>query len=167
MIFEGDGRKQLRYISWLNDIIGNRWKSGQVRMLTLLDIDYEPEYGNDENRAIDGIALRRRFESQKGYLKVADEPCSYLEMMIALAERAVDLMADDENERDVGFYFDLMIKNLGINRVRTPEGIRRCVAENEPFVAKNPPEGWETMEIWKKMNWVLTEMWYEDGDDEW
>lgn len=158
--------KRRNYIYWLCDIIGaDRGKYEKLDIL--LDIDYEPEYGNDENRAIDGVALRRRYEAQKGYNVVDDSPCSQLEMMVALAERAEELMTDDENERDAGFYFDIMWTNLRLNRVSSRRGIENSIADYDLFVAKKPPKGWEKMEIWRKMNWVLTEMWYDEGENEW
>ena len=166
MIFGTSESKRRNYIYWLCDLVNIRRSQYDI-METLMDIEYEPEYGNDVNRAIDGLALRHRYEHMKSFMIVDDSPCSQLEMMVALAERAVELMADDEKERDAGFYFGIMLQNLGVRRARSKAGIEKCVAENELFVTQNPPEGWETMEIWKKMNWWLTELWYEDGDDEW
>lgn len=164
MVFGNNKTRRRNYIYWLCGLVDVN-RSKYDTMDVLLDIEYEPEYGNDENRAIDGIELRRRYEREKGYDIVDDSPCSQLEMMVALAERAVDLMTDDDSGRDAGFYFDIMWHNLHLNRVISRRGIENAVIDYDLFVTKNPPKGWETMEVWKKMNWFLTEMWYEDEDE--
>lgn len=158
--------KRRNYIYWLCDLVGvDRGKYDKMDIL--LSIEYEPEFGNDENRAIDGMALRRRYETQKGFNTLDISPCSQLEMMVALSERAEELMTDDENDRDAGFYFNIMWNNLKLNRVSTQRGIENAVLDYDLFVAKNPPKGWDEMEVWRKMNWVLTEMWYDEGENEW
>lgn len=167
MVFAGNKARIRNYIYWLCDIVDCNRGTWFSKFEILLDIEYEPMYGNDENRAIDGLALRRRYEQEKGFDILDDSPCSQLEMMVALAERAVELMSDDDENNVPGFYFDMMIHNLELNRVQTKRGIQGKIDDNYPFDTKNRPDGWEEMELWKQMNWVLTQLWYENGDDEW
>lgn len=78
----------------------------------------------DENRASDGIDLRRRFALYQGYedeaydmvIDMLSGPCSVLEMMIALAIRCEENIMDDPSIGDrTQQWFWVMITNLGLN----------------------------------------------------
>ena len=75
----------------------------------------------DENRAMDGEALRYRFARETGLsLKTMDraffgKPCSVMEMMAALARRCEEQIAGDPDQGDrTGEWFFEMIESLGL-----------------------------------------------------
>ena len=74
----------------------------------------------DQNRAVDGLFLRRRFAGEKGYSWRSVEgyfvhmECSMLEMMAALAIRCEDtIMHDDRFGDRTGKWFAYMLYSLG------------------------------------------------------
>ena len=77
---------------------------------------------NDDNRAEDGITLRSIFMDEENWSTCPryDEPCSCLEMMIALANRMEnDIMWDGEKDRTAEWFW-IMIRNLGFSETSTP-----------------------------------------------
>jgi len=69
---------------------------------------------NDDNRALDGLSLRERCRGQSN-----KEPCSLLEMLIALAIRCEEeIMYDPEKGDRSADWFWMMMTNLGLNRFR-------------------------------------------------
>lgn len=128
----------------------------------------------DENRAHDGINLRRHFEylehTDDNILPMLKGPCSVLEMMIALAIRCEDTMSDDDYGDRTKQWFWGMIKSLGIsdmyddrfNNRKAYEIIERFLdREYEPngkgglFTIKNTNKDLRDVEIWYQMNWYL------------
>ena len=76
----------------------------------------------DGNRAEDGIDLRYRFAYECGYDDsminncLGDEPCSVLEMMIALAIHCEEHIMDDPDIGDrTAQWFWNMVENLGLS----------------------------------------------------
>ena len=84
-----------KYFEWLFDIVcGGRYINVSFRKLLMFlhDTEFTFSIAKDENRAYDGIELRRRFGLMNGYSEEQIEgylfgPCSVLEMMVALAIR--------------------------------------------------------------------------------
>lgn len=74
---------------------------------------------NDVNRANDGIDLRYRFGNRHGYdniMNIIDEPCSVLEMMLALAMRCEDtIMANVAYGDRTTQWFWGMMQSLGLS----------------------------------------------------
>lgn len=72
---------------------------------------------NDDNRAMDGIALRQRFYEEVGYSdnEILDGPCSILELFLALAERIDGIMADITNTNKTIKWFWELLMNLRLN----------------------------------------------------
>jgi hypothetical protein len=76
----------------------------------------------DRNRAEDGISLRYHYcqerhlsDGETARFMRRDEPCSVLEMMIALARRCEDdIMANSEIGDRTGLWFWDMISSLGL-----------------------------------------------------
>ena len=131
----------------------------------------------DVNRAKDGIALREKY----GYPgDPNDEPCSVLEMLIALAVRIEDQFKTNYNEGDrTGQWFWIMITNLcndledGLSSL-DDDHFNSEVAEfivnrflyrqyeyngekGALFVVDNPGRDMREVEIWFQMNWYLSE----------
>ena len=113
---------QQKYFEWLCDIVDIRKHHYIFLAKALHKKEFYWTVQYDENRAQDGIALRNRFLEEH---KIEDEeslinPCSMLEMMVALAERFEYLMPDsdsdeEELERPAQWFFE-MLANIGLNK---------------------------------------------------
>ncbi len=174
------------YFDWMISLIDG----GRPRRRTynvLLNILYNTEYicflPMDSNRMIDGMTLRRIFEYETGIRFFSEEekrePCSMLEMMVALARRCEISIMDDPDEGDrTGLWFWNMIRSLGLieftdTKYRSNvEYTTNCIAANiERFLdqdyeyngsgglytVKNPPDDMRKQEIWTQMHWFLNE----------
>lgn len=134
----------------------------------------------DDNRADDGLQLRRRYgidcenlDLQK-YLK---GPCTVLEMMVALAIRCEECIMDDTVYGDrTGQWFWGMIHNLGLTPMNDPgydaslvdKAIERLLdREYEPdgtgglFTIRNCDRDLRTVEIWRQLSWYLDSIMYD------
>ncbi len=117
------------YFEWLYNYackgrINNRISYRKLFML-LHSIDFDFYIKDDVNRAIDGIDLRNRFAAEtrlddpydKNYVTdVLDDPCSVLEMILALAIRCEETIMDNPEYGDrTGQWFWSMLSNLGLS----------------------------------------------------
>ena len=115
------------YFDWLVDLMcANRYPEYiSYRMLfnQLHKTEFSYSIPMDENRAMDGIDLRRRFALYQGYedenydmvIDMLAGPCSVLEMMVALAIRCEENIMDDPSIGDrTQQWFWVMITNLGL-----------------------------------------------------
>lgn len=128
----------------------------------------------DENRAEDGIALRRRFACFLGYDDLSDYldgPCSILEMMAALAIRCEENIMDDTSFGDrTGQWFWGMISSLRLgamdddhfNKAYVRAVVERFLDRNyEPngrgglFTIRNCDYDLRDAEIWHQLCWYL------------
>jgi hypothetical protein len=107
------------YFIWLYSQVGEVDSKNLARSYwKLLTFLYEKEFtwkiAHDENRAIDGMNLRRAFLDQTATGRVdpawMDEPCSMLEMMVALTWR----MEWNSDEVSQATWFWILIDNLGL-----------------------------------------------------
>ena len=99
------------YFQYLCDLVGGYEAFGQSFCYLLKELhqkDFYSVWGNDENRAKDGLELRSEWGIQK------KRPCSILEMMIALAQRMNYIMLDDVEKDMTPEFFWKMIDNLGL-----------------------------------------------------
>lgn len=166
-----------RYRNWLMDIVDLTDDYSDL-CDTLLSIEFEYSVGNDCDRAEDGLELRREFEELVRAKCSDNTPCTMLEMLVAVSSRAAELMYEGDEGESPGYYFWIFIVNLGLNRCHNREDFRRqqrkivdvCATymsrsdENVDIVVVNhPPRKWAKMEIWKKINWFLTENYYKNG----
>lgn len=144
---------------------GRRWPRWS-RLLTYL---YEREFtytlDMDENRAVDGCALRTEY----GF--ASDRPCSVLEMMAALARRCeVHIMGDPEYGDRTSQWFWEMIESLGLadmDDVGFDKFIARQVVDRllthryrangrgGLFTIPNCPYDLRKVDIWYQMMWHL------------
>ena len=102
------------YFENILSLIGYEPGNEAISYDILLGFLYSKEFtyciANDENRLHDGLDLRYRFDEPNNY-----EPCSVLEMMIALADRIESTIMDDPVYGDrTGQWFWAMINNLGL-----------------------------------------------------
>lgn len=114
------------YFEWMYNYVceGRAHKEISYRKLFMYLHDTEFTYSieRDENRAYDGICLRRRFahtkpeEDYNYILDILDGPCSVLEMMIALSIRFEEEIMDNPlyGCRTQQWFWS-MLKNMGLN----------------------------------------------------
>lgn len=124
------------YFTWLyNKACGNRY-SDQISYRKLLMFLHSKVFRysipRDENRAEDGIALRQRFAYDCDIIEDADlyltEPCSVLEMMLALAIRCEETIMDDSTRGDrTTQWFWGMVTNLGLGSMTDDRFDKRYV----------------------------------------
>lgn len=174
-----------RYFDWLvhkisiNDILVN--EKNYTKLLTYL---YERSFNYyilpmDGNRSEDGIDLRY---SGFGYEYKIDQheieryldrrDCSMLEMMVALAIRAENIVGDSELGDRTGVWFWHMVGNLNLLRM-TDEHFNETEVtfiidcfinhdykpdgEGGLFWIKDPPHDMRDVELWNQMCWFLNE----------
>ena len=98
-----------KYFNWLYDYVCEKRFPDSISYKKVLTLLHQTEFTwsipMDENRAGDGIDLRRRFsyEMCHDYNRMAYEinsPCSVLEMMLALAIRCEETIMDDTRYGD-------------------------------------------------------------------
>lgn len=168
------------YFEWLVDKVCHDKFADGISFRKLLMHLHRREFtwimSTDENRADDGINLRRRFflesdlDDNSEYL---DMPCSVLEMMIALSMHCEKIM-DDPNYGDrTSHWFWRMIVNMELggmydsnynkyetdkaidillNRKYYPNGIGGL------FHIRHPVKDMREVEIWYQMCWYLDEI---------
>lgn len=132
---------------------------------------------NDDNRAVEGVALRDVFSEEVDldfaeWAHIYRAPCSVLEMMLALAYRMTGIVGIDDNTK----WFWEMIYNLGFEEFTDDEYyfkgghaavgktlelfMERRIDENGNgglFPLRNPKENQREIEIWYQMNHYLSE----------
>ena len=99
------------YYIWLESLVNDGNHSRLIRYL--YEKPYRWQFTLDENRAAGGINLRSKFAYDNGinFQDVGVGPCSILEMLIALADRMVEILTMDIFD----WFWDLM-RNLGLDR---------------------------------------------------
>jgi hypothetical protein len=114
------------YFNWLLDKVCDNDKysfdkfvSHYKRLLKeLYSVEFVSIISNDDNRIMDGIALRDKFVYDmciENY-DYFDEPCSFLEMLVALAIRCEkDIMVQTTDYDRTATWFWLMLDNCGLS----------------------------------------------------
>lgn len=176
MIFED--RINDEYFEWLCQLIDSRRFSRHVSYRKLLihlhNIEFTWFIPHDDNRADDGIQLRRKFALVRKDMSLTNYiggPCSVLEMMVALAIRCEETIMDDTSMGNrTGQWFWGMIHNLGLTPMTDSKFDRDFVddvvarllnREYEPdgrgglFTVKRCPQDMRTVEIWCQLSWYL------------
>lgn len=117
------GRLNREYVEWMYQLVPNKRFSKTQPYKKLFNYLHSVEFTYtiplDGNRAEDGIQLRYRFADDRGYPQqmiaayLDNQPCSVLEMMIALVVRYEDnIMCDSDMGDRTGQWFWGMIENL-------------------------------------------------------
>lgn len=166
------------YFEWLCNLVNSRRFSKRVSYRKLLmhlhNIEFTWFIPRDDNRADDGIQLRRRYalyhddESLSDYIT---GPCSVLEMMVALAIRCEESIMDDTAMGDrTGQWFWGMVNNLGLSGMTDSKFDRDYVddviarllnREYEPdgkgglFTVRHCRDDLRNVEIWCQLSWYL------------
>ena len=162
------------YFEWLCNSVCDRKRLRGNSYRKLFSLLHRTEFifsiPMDENRAIDGQDLRRRFAhdaDRRGYiLDCLRGPCSVLEMMVALANRCEHIMDDPDIGDRTGRWFWGMIENLGLISMTDTDFDRRYTEERidvflnreyEPdgsgglFTVKHCREDMRDIDIWYQM----------------
>ena len=166
------------YFEWLCELVDIKRFSKRVSYRKLLmhlhNIEFTWTIALDDNRADDGIQLRRKFALRHNDLtmkRYLTGPCSVLEMMVALAARCEEWIMDDTQMGDrTGQWFWGMIHNLGLSPMTDSKFDRDFVddvivrllnREYEPdgrgglFTVRHCSHDLRTVEIWCQLSWYL------------
>jgi hypothetical protein len=111
------------YFEWLCSLVGDS-KISRHSYAKLLDYLHHTEFTfvipMDENRCIDGANLRYRYGLEHNIdgpviaSCLDNEPCSILEMMVALAVRVEEQIMGTPGRNCPGRWFWMMIRSLGL-----------------------------------------------------
>ena len=123
---EDRNRIQDAYFEWMIRLVYGEKYSRKKSWRKLFRLLHETEFiyilKMDANRADDGCDLRYRFawesnvDSQEVYGCLEHQPCSVLEMMVALSHRCEEHITDDpENGNRTGKWFFEMVESLGLS----------------------------------------------------
>lgn len=170
------------YFEWLYNIVCNDRFAKQISYRKLLTCMHCTEFTYkvrmDENRATDGISLRRRFTIENGYDGISqyvtaslDGPCSVLEMMIALALRCEETIMDDPSYGNrTAQWFWGMVTNMGLGSMMDSRFDKKeaCSIIKRFLERKYEPDGrgglfrlrdcncdLRKVEIWHQLCWYL------------
>ena len=166
------------YFEWMYDLVCEDRFAKTVSYRKLLMFLHRMQFiysiPKDENRAADGIDLRRRFALYNGYDDLSEyfsPVCSVLEMMIALAVHCEEGIMDDSRKGDrTGQWFWGMVVNLGLGSMDDSHFdkeeandivVRFLYREYEPdgrgglFTINNCEQDLRTVEIWHQLCWYL------------
>lgn len=166
------------YFEWLCELVDIKRFAKQVSyrklLIRLFDTEFTWFVPYDDNRADDGIQLRRRFSLVRADPNLANYisgPCSVLEMMVALALRCEECIMDDAQYGNrTGQWFWGMIHNLGLSPMTDSSFDRDFVddvitrflnREYEPngkgglFTVRHCEYDLRTVEIWRQLSWYL------------
>ena len=171
------------YFEWMIRLVCDGKYSRRLSWRKLFRLLHETEFiyilEMDGNRADDGMDLRYRFAYESGYDErmiddvFVDQPCSLLEMMVALAQRCEEHITDDPDSGNrTGKWFFEMIESLGLmsmddrhfDKVVSADILVRFMRrEYLPdgrgglFTISNSGYDMRSAEIWYQMMWYLNE----------
>lgn len=112
------------YFEWLCDLSGIDLEGRESYSKLALQLYESPFYSvimRDINRAKDGERLRLEYAEEHnldaaGYSELAEQPCSYLEMLVALSMRMSELTVDGEDDGySVKKFFWEILGNVGLD----------------------------------------------------
>lgn len=114
-----------QYFNWLIHMISptenDAYYYNHIELLkTLYFTNYIPDNYLDKNRYEDGLVFRTRFAEdinadENDVYRYLDEPCSLLEMMVALANRCEDtIMSDPDKGNRTYIWFNEMLSSLDV-----------------------------------------------------
>lgn len=173
------------YFEWLVDCVCTesfKPNKGRYRKLFehlhAMEFEYMEDIPMDENRMIDGIDCRWHFAYQTDRKHLFNEierylngPCTVLEMMVALSEKAQNMIGDLERW-SAAHWFWIMIDSLDLinmtNANYEPDWVDGCVevfldreygwhGDGGLFIIKEPPTDMRFIEIWQQLNLYIRE----------
>lgn len=161
------------YFDWLyyKATNGKRSKSYRKLLRALHEIEFEYILDRDANRATDGVNLRWYYVDDGGQDDILDwkEPCTVLEMMVALCMHMEIIMGEDECY-SLSHWFAMMLDNLNLGDMYDNRFNREYMYERV-YIFMNreyDPDGFgniiyipecrddlRDVEIWYHMCWYL------------
>ena len=168
------------YYFWLCDLVNDsRNRESFLLMRTLHDKKFISMVQNDDNRAFEGINLRERFCEEFE----SNDDASLLEVMIGLALRCENIMADRRDSKELRHWFWILLSNCGLDRFTDEhfhdrfEGltvhniidriINRTYGRNGVgglFPLKCSKKNQRKVELWYQMNDYLVENYFIDEE---
>ena len=168
------------YYEWLLSIVGVPPITDYYLLLQdLFRIDFTWSVRNDDNRAADGLELRRTFFEEGDYsdgeYPFADltKDCSVLEMLVALSKRCEDDIMHNPNYGDqTHIWFWIMIGNLKLDRYDDEHYDRQAVysivsnlvnrtykrnGDGSLFPGACGKKDARKVEIWYQMSWYFND----------
>ena len=168
---------KMNYHDWLVwHVMDGPAAANYSRLLDKLDQrEFTYSIPHDENRAIDGLLMRGKYEffldCKSG--RCDEIPCTILEMMVALAVRCENTMMSNSDYGDrTCEWFHYMLKSLGVlpytNKFYSDRKVDDIITrflnhEYSPdgngglFEIENPPKDLRETEIWYQMSWYLNQ----------
>jgi hypothetical protein len=162
------------YFEHLCAMIGSKKAGAYSRLLLMFhDRPFYEIIPNDANRVIEGQALRDTFRGRHG-VRMDDDSCTFLEMLIALAQRMNDVVYEPNTPDQTEKWFWIFVDNLGMtddtdelmDAVRFEEVRRAVIRVVERTYRRNgsggifPVRGFKgdmrTIELWYQMQHWLT-----------
>lgn len=165
------------YFEWLCDQVEYFDGPKHADLLEKLhSIAYIPVMKRDEDRRIDGLNLRDKFfEEYDISAQLIDVPCSFLEFLIALAQRMNYIYARLDEDRTADCFWSMM-ENIGIaiDGVYDDDYVEEAVARvmyrtyeedgtGGLFPIKEPRINQRNVEVWYQMNQYLAEIMRGEG----
>lgn len=174
--FSIDQEIRFDYLKWLYD-----WMDGEgywILFRHLHSVPFRWIVTNDENRAMDGQALRDRFEYEEHYTEVGypEEECSVLEVLVGIASRINDILIGIDEEDQTPRWFWEIVSNLYLHNFTDEDFFesggreeisdildmfmdRKYTFEGEGglFPLRNPSEDQRKVELWYQMSAYLDE----------
>lgn len=176
---KGTCQLPIEYFDWLSDIVNLRSHNEYSKLLLyLFETEFTWVVRNDINRAKDGQDLRYDFlnKSVNSFIEIGDswldEPCSVLEMFIALARRIrFDIMPEFSETVEDWFwifmdnlellkYYDRHYYEVEVDKI-IQKFMRREYSESGKFCVffskKTTQKQLKTTELWYQMHFWLDE----------
>ncbi len=167
-----------RYFEWLYNYACKGRLNGHISFrklfVNLYDTQFDFYIRNDVNRAMDGVNLRYRFGTvinDNRAFDILDDPCSVLEMILALAIRIEEQIMDDPKYGDrTQQWFWGMLSTIGISAmsddIYDEKYVNKCIyrfleRQYEPngkgglFYIRDCDQDLRDVEIWTQMCWYL------------
>lgn len=173
-IINGESSVKNRYFEWLGHIVGDNEQYSKL-LHFLHTVEFYSFVPNDGNRESEGRHLREEFEDTEGLQALSlfpNDPCSILEMLIALSDRLTLETEASKYEKSPGEWFWILLENLKLcwanDRKFDREKVsfivenlleRRYGSDGDGglFPLKNPKEDQRDIEIWYQMSAYIIE----------
>ena len=167
-----DQTQSRAYLDWLRTKVDAGDSKYDKFFTVAFDMDFYEIVPNDNNRALDGLALRKEYERDTGEeLQWSSDSCSVLEMMIGVSIRVNYILQDQDHPDQLSYWFQTLMDNLGfinlkntssstiedrlgrmVRREYTPDGNGGLF----PLFNYNNAPDQRQAEIWYQMHsWIL------------
>lgn len=106
------------YFYWLTGLLNDDYilETYQKLLWRMLETEFTWTVEYDGNRAADGLYLRKLYYRETGERDPMERECSVLEMLVAMCRRCEEeLMYDPDIGDRTGYWFMVILKNLGLN----------------------------------------------------